>query len=458
MGADSPRGEQRSGWRAWWERASSEPGGGSGWGSGLATWGFVAALVPVLLAAVWPATARGGGEVTLPAVVDVRLDKALKAVKKAELGASHHDDVKDEDRSRRWRSSWRVINQEPAAGAVVAAGTKVRLGVRHKNDLWWPGQAPVVVPDVAGLRLDKAKAVLRKAYLRTASFDAVRADRTRKQKDDRKWIVLSQDPGVGATAGGGSVVRLGVRHQKDRTDAPVPKAPSTAAVAAVAPPPAPQGSPPGDDTTVARIIDGDTLEVAGGTRIRLIGVDTPEVSGHQGCFGARASAHLARLLPPGTALRLVYDAERHDRYGRTLAYLYRMSDGLFVNLAIARDGFGQQLTIAPNLAHAEEIRAGVADARAAGRGLWGACATTPAAAATTVRPAPAAPVLGPVTTAAGPAAVATGGCHPSYRGACLPIVSDVDCGEVSQKDIQVEGPDEYGLDADRDGIGCESRR
>lgn len=49
-------------------------------------------------------------------------------------------------------------------------------------------------------------------------------------------------------------------------------------------------------------------------------------------------------LPVGTEVRLVYDVDRTDRYGRTLAYLYRVSDGLFVNLALARDGFGQQLT------------------------------------------------------------------------------------------------------------------
>ena len=87
------------------------------------------------------------------------------------------------------------------------------------------------------------------------------------------------------------------------------------------------GIPPGEDATVVRITDGDTLRASvGGTevRVRLIGIDTPEVAQDE-CYADEATAHLASLVGPGTPVRLVHDAERQDRYGRTLAYVYRLS-------------------------------------------------------------------------------------------------------------------------------------
>lgn len=142
------------------------------------------------------------------------------------------------------------------------------------------------------------------------------------------------------------------------------------------------GSP--DDTVkanarVVRVVDGDTLvvDVAGNDeRVRLIGIDTPE-SVKQGspveCFGKEASAHTKALLRRGTPIRLVLDVEERDRFDRLLAYVYRASDGEFVNLALARDGYAGVLTYPPNVAHVDDFRAAVSDARRDGRGLWSAC-------------------------------------------------------------------------------------
>jgi micrococcal nuclease len=91
------------------------------------------------------------------------------------------------------------------------------------------------------------------------------------------------------------------------------------------------------------------------------------------CFGPEASAFLEQLLPEGTPVRLSRDVEPRDQYDRLLAYVERSSDGLFVNVEIARQGYAQQLTIPPNVAHADEVRAAVREAREADRGLWGAC-------------------------------------------------------------------------------------
>jgi micrococcal nuclease len=132
---------------------------------------------------------------------------------------------------------------------------------------------------------------------------------------------------------------------------------------------------------VTKVVDGDTVRVRlsgrdDEERVRLIGIDTPETHGPGGlreCFGREAAARMAALLPPGTEVRLERDAELRDRYGRLLAYVYRASDDLFVNLALAREGFAAALTVPPNVAHEQDFAAAAADARSADRGLWGRC-------------------------------------------------------------------------------------
>ena len=131
--------------------------------------------------------------------------------------------------------------------------------------------------------------------------------------------------------------------------------------------------------TVTRVVDGDTVHVRVGDRVetvRYIGMDTPETvkpNAPVQCFGKAASAANRRLVD-GQRVRLRLDAEPRDRYGRLLAYVYRRRDGLFVNAALVRGGFATILTIAPNIAHAAELRALERGARARRRGLWGACA------------------------------------------------------------------------------------
>ncbi len=109
--------------------------------------------------------------------------------------------------------------------------------------------------------------------------------------------------------------------------------------------------------------------------MRYIGVDTPE-SVRPGtavqCFAERAS-HANAALVGGRRVRLVADAERRDRYGRLLAYVYREPDGAFVNAALVRDGYARTLTIPPNVAHRDDLARLADAARRAGRGLWRAC-------------------------------------------------------------------------------------
>lgn len=129
---------------------------------------------------------------------------------------------------------------------------------------------------------------------------------------------------------------------------------------------------------VTRVVDGDTIHVrVGGSdeTVRYIGVDTPE-SVRPGtpvqCFAKRASARNVALVG-GERVRLRFDAERRDRYGRLLAYVYRARDGAFVNAVLVRDGYARTLTIPPNVRHARRFATLARVARREGRGLWGTC-------------------------------------------------------------------------------------
>jgi len=129
---------------------------------------------------------------------------------------------------------------------------------------------------------------------------------------------------------------------------------------------------------VTRVVDGDTVQVRLGDRlekVRYIGIDTPE-SVKPGtpvqCFAEAASAENRRLVE-GRRVTLRFDAERRDRYGRLLAYVYLGPDGTFVNADLVRLGYARTLTIPPNVAHAGMLARLAAGARAQGRGLWHAC-------------------------------------------------------------------------------------
>lgn len=128
------------------------------------------------------------------------------------------------------------------------------------------------------------------------------------------------------------------------------------------------------------VTDGDTvtLRIAGAEpeRARLLGIDTPETvkpGTPVACFGPEASARTKALLPEGTEVLVQRDAEARDRYGRLLVYLWRRSDGLFVNRSLLAEGYATTLSIAPNTARRTELAAAERAARQAGAGLWGAC-------------------------------------------------------------------------------------
>ncbi len=123
--------------------------------------------------------------------------------------------------------------------------------------------------------------------------------------------------------------------------------------------------------TVERVVDGDTVVLDGGERVRLIGIDTPETVDPRRpvqWYGKEASDR-ARSLLAGRGVRVEYDVARADRYGRTLAYLY-LEDGTQVNLVMIEDGYAFASRYPPNVRYADSYSAAQRAAREAGKGLW----------------------------------------------------------------------------------------
>lgn len=202
------------------------------------------------------------------------------------------------------------------------------------------------------------------------------------------------------------------------------------------------------------VIDGDTIEVrveragilpAGSRRtLRLLEMDTPEtVHPTVGveCYGPQASAFAARRLPVGSRVWLVADEERRDQYGRDLRYVWT-DDGEFFNLQAVRLGFAEAVLYEPNDTYIHRMSTAEATARAARRGLWGACTGG----------APNPPALAPPPPQPSPGAA----CDPGYRGACVPAYPpDVDCGQIPETGFASVGGDPHGLDGNADGVACE---
>ena len=127
---------------------------------------------------------------------------------------------------------------------------------------------------------------------------------------------------------------------------------------------------------VSRVIDGDTIVLHidnKEVKVRLIGVDTPETVHPQKpveAYGKEASIFLSNLLK-GEKVYLEYEkgTQETDKYGRLLAYLYRVPDKLFINLEIIRQGYGHAYTKYP-FKYMDLFRDTERQARESAKGLW----------------------------------------------------------------------------------------
>jgi endonuclease YncB( thermonuclease family) len=222
------------------------------------------------------------------------------------------------------------------------------------------------------------------------------------------------------------------------------------------------GTSANSPAVIARVIDGDTVALSTGQRVRLVQIDTPEIGGGE-CFSQAARKALLRLAPVGSTVLLEGDPklDDRDRYGRLLRYIKR--NGININIRLVLDGAAAPYFYRSETGtYASRLLAAAARAKAAKRGLWGACPATllmPTGPLQTRQGKPAAPPPSTPPSLANPSA---GNCHPSYRGACLdPNAYDYDCAGGSGNGpsytgrVEVVGPDVFGLDRDGDGVGCE---
>jgi micrococcal nuclease len=123
---------------------------------------------------------------------------------------------------------------------------------------------------------------------------------------------------------------------------------------------------------VKRVVDGDTFVIAGGARVRLLGINAPETVDPRRPverFGKEASAFAQKLLEGKTVL-LEPGRNPKDKYGRLLAWVW-LTDGRFVNGELVRLGYAQVSTYRDNPDHAEYLVRAQREAREANRGLWG---------------------------------------------------------------------------------------
>lgn len=138
------------------------------------------------------------------------------------------------------------------------------------------------------------------------------------------------------------------------------------------------------DIKVERVIDGDTILLENGERVRLIGIDTPEMHDSEKLLrdsqrtkqdvsviknmGQESYAFTKRLLE-NQYVSLEFDVERTDKYSRLLAYVY-LKDGTFANAQILKEGYASLMTIPPNLKYADMFLKLYKEARENKRGLW----------------------------------------------------------------------------------------
>ena len=120
-------------------------------------------------------------------------------------------------------------------------------------------------------------------------------------------------------------------------------------------------------TRVTHVVDGDTIEVEGGRRVRYIGIDTPEISK---CFGDVSKDKNISLVD-GKTVRLVSDISDKDTYGRLLRYVY-VGD-VFVNDTLVRQGFAVTEPVKPDILFAPQLYAAQTEAKQTKRGLWEVC-------------------------------------------------------------------------------------
>lgn len=128
-----------------------------------------------------------------------------------------------------------------------------------------------------------------------------------------------------------------------------------------------------EEVLVTRVIDGDTIEIQDGRKIRYIGIDTPETVDPRKavqCFGLEATNKNKELVN-GKKVRIEKDVSETDKYGRFLRYVW--VEDMFVNDYLVRQGYAQSYSYPPDIKYQDQFVQAQKEARENSRGLWGTC-------------------------------------------------------------------------------------
>lgn len=211
-------------------------------------------------------------------------------------------------------------------------------------------------------------------------------------------------------------------------------------------------NPASGAASVVKIYDGDTITLSSGEKVRLLQIDTPELSPAE-CYGEEAKNALISLLNQSGSLSFKEDLklDKVDRYGRLLRYVFVGKTN--INLKMVEIGAAAPYFYKGDRGqYSSQILKAAQSAKAKGLGLWKKCPgsqLTPSRAISTVN------VLQKVNS--DPKNLQMG-CDKNYA-ACIPVfASDVDCKDINQlglAPVHVVGIDVHKLDRDGDGIGCD---
>ena len=203
---------------------------------------------------------------------------------------------------------------------------------------------------------------------------------------------------------------------------------------------------------VSKIYDGDTITLSTGERVRLLQIDTPELSPAE-CYGEEARTALGSLLRSAGDVWLKTDPklDKVDRYGRLLRYVYVGKTN--INLKLVEIGAATPYFYKGDKGmYSNQMLKAAQNAKAKSLGLWKKCPGTQ------LTPTNAISTVAGIKAKSESAAPVDGKCDPNYAG-CIPIFpSDVDCPDIKRlglAPVRVIGVDIHRLDRDRDGIGCD---
>jgi endonuclease YncB( thermonuclease family) len=205
-------------------------------------------------------------------------------------------------------------------------------------------------------------------------------------------------------------------------------------------------------TTITKVFDGDTIMLSTGEKVRLLQIDTPELSPAE-CYGQEARSALVKLLntPGQLSLKIDPKLDKVDRYGRLLRYVFIGKTN--INLKLVEIGAAAPYFYKGDKGqYSTQILKAAQTAKSNSIGLWKSCPGTQ------LTPNDAVATLSTAVTTTASASSTGVKCDPNYAG-CVPLSPpDLDCPDIKRlglAPVKVIGTDVHKLDRDGDGIGCD---